>query len=175
VVRTHETLRTPGGPGRPHGARAGPGYGNAAGLLSGFFRRHLRLQPRRILAQRIPCRRSAAPGVPLTFLVQRAFANLSSDQVIGLQGAANSGRFDINAKTAASIGTNPDQETMGALVLSLLKERFGLKYHTEKRLLPAYSLVAVKPKLKKADPASRTHCLRSNGPAGSPASAALMP
>jgi uncharacterized protein (TIGR03435 family) len=115
-----------------------------------------------------PGGRFVGTGVPLTFLVQRAFPNLSSDQIIGLQGAANSGRFDINAKTSPSIGTNPDQETMGALVLSLLKERFGFKYHAEERPLPAYSLVAVKPKAKKADPASRTHCIRSNAPTGSP-------
>ena len=107
-------------------------------------------------------------NMPLNLLVQRAFPNLSNDQIIGIPGAVNSQRFDINAKTAASIGSNPDQETLGVLVLSLLKERFGLKYHTEERPLPAYSLVAVKPKLKKADPASRTHCLRSSGPAGSP-------
>ena len=114
-----------------------------------------------------PGGRFVVTGMPLTFLVQRAFPNLSSDQIIGLPGLQPMRRrFDINAKTAASIGTNPDQETMGALVLSLLKESFGLKYHTEERPLPAYSLVAVKPKLKKADLASRTHCLRSNGPRG---------
>jgi uncharacterized protein (TIGR03435 family) len=121
-----------------------------------------------------PGGRFVGTGMPLTFLVQRAFPSLSSDQIIGLQGAATGQRFDINAKTAASVGTNPDQETMGALVLSLLKERFGFKYHTEERPLPAYSLVAVKPKIKKADPASRTHCLRSNGPAGSPPGTTLL-
>lgn len=121
-----------------------------------------------------PGGRFVASGMPLSFLVQRAFPGLSSDQIIGIQGAAGSGRFDINAKTSPSVGTSPDEETMGALVLSLLKERFGFKYHTEERPLPAYSLTAVKPKMKKADPASRTHCVRSSGPAGSPPGTSVM-
>jgi len=49
-----------------------------------------------------------------------------------------------------------------------LKERFGLKYRTEERTLPAYSLVSAKPKLKKADPASRTSCKVNNAPAPAP-------
>ena len=121
-----------------------------------------------------PGGRFAGTNLPLTFLVQRAFPNLSSDQIIGLQGGPESARFDINAKTDPSVGTNPDQETMGALVLSLLKERFGFKYHTEERPLSAYSLVAVKPKMKKADPASRTHCVRSNAPPGSAPGTSVM-
>jgi uncharacterized protein (TIGR03435 family) len=55
------------------------------------------------------------------------------------------------------------------MIRQLLIDRFDLKYHTEKREVSAYSLVAPKPRLKSADPASRTFCgglMRP--PAGSP-------
>jgi uncharacterized protein (TIGR03435 family) len=43
-----------------------------------------------------------------------------------------------------------------------------MTYHTEERPVSAYSLVAGKPKMKKADPASRTFCKSPNAPAGAP-------
>jgi uncharacterized protein (TIGR03435 family) len=51
-------------------------------------------------------------------------------------------------------------------MLSLLKERFGLKYHTEDQPQTAYNLVAAKPKMKQADPASRTNCKSASGQTG---------
>jgi len=122
----------------------------------------------------MPGGRVVSTNLPVSFLVSQAFPGLSNDQIIGMPGGADALRFDVNAKTAASLGTNPDQETLAPLILSLLKDRFGLKYHTEERPLPAYSLVVGKPKMKKADPASRTHCIRSNGPAGSPPGTTIM-
>jgi uncharacterized protein (TIGR03435 family) len=115
----------------------------------------------------MPGGRFVSTNLPISFLVSRAFPALTSDQIIGLP-AGDAIRYDVTAKTAASLGANPDQETLAPLVLSLLNDRFGFKYHTEERTLSAYSLIAVKPKMKKADPASRTHCLRASGPAGTP-------
>jgi uncharacterized protein (TIGR03435 family) len=122
----------------------------------------------------MPGGRFVSSNLPVSFLVARAFPSLTNDQIIGMPSAADAQRFDVNAKTAASLGTNPDQETLAPLILSLLKDRFGFKYHTEERPLPAYSLLAGKPKMKKADPASRTHCLRSNAPAGSPPGTTIL-
>jgi uncharacterized protein (TIGR03435 family) len=51
-----------------------------------------------------------------------------------------------------------DPEILAPMVRALLVERFGLVYHTEQRPLSAYSMVAAKPKLKKADPDSRSFC-----------------
>ncbi len=118
--------------------------------------------------------RFVSTNLPVSLLVARAFPGLSNDQIIGMPSGADAQRFDVNAKTAASLGTNPDPETLAPLVLSLLKDRFGFKYHTEERPLPAYSLVAGKPKMKKPDPSSRTHCIRSNAPAGSPPGTTVM-
>jgi uncharacterized protein (TIGR03435 family) len=121
----------------------------------------------------MPGGRFVSTNMPVISLVSRAFPGLTSDQIIGVPNG-DPVRYDMTAKTAASLGTNPDPETLAPLFLSLLKDRFGLKYHTEERPLPAYSLVAVKPKLNKADPTTRTHCVRSNGPAGSPSGTTVM-
>jgi uncharacterized protein (TIGR03435 family) len=115
-----------------------------------------------------PGGRFVSNGFPMTFLVQRASNMQNGLQIVGLPKWADTVRFDITAKAPASAGTILDTDAVNALILSLLKDRFGLKYHTEERPLNAYSLVAVKPKLKKADPASRTHCLSVAAPAGSP-------
>jgi uncharacterized protein (TIGR03435 family) len=54
------------------------------------------------------------------------------------------------------------------MVRSLLEERLKLKWHTEERPVSVHVLVAAKPKMTKADPVSRTHCLGVAPPAGSP-------
>jgi uncharacterized protein (TIGR03435 family) len=52
---------------------------------------------------------------------------------------------------------------MIVMVRALLEDRFKLKTHIEERVAPAYTLTASKPRLQKADPASRSGC--SEGPA----------
>jgi uncharacterized protein (TIGR03435 family) len=54
------------------------------------------------------------------------------------------------------------------MLRTLLEDRLKLKWHTEERPVSVYALVAAKPKMKKADPASRTHCIQSAPPAGAP-------
>jgi uncharacterized protein (TIGR03435 family) len=43
-----------------------------------------------------------------------------------------------------------------------------MTYHTEDREVSAYTLVAAKPKLKKANPENRSNCKNQRAPAGSP-------
>jgi uncharacterized protein (TIGR03435 family) len=57
---------------------------------------------------------------------------------------------------------------VGPLIRALLVDRFKMAYHTEERPVTMYSLTSVKPKMKKADAASRTRCKYVNAPAGSP-------
>jgi uncharacterized protein (TIGR03435 family) len=57
---------------------------------------------------------------------------------------------------------------LAPMIRSLLEERFKMKWHNEERPVNVYALVVAKTKMKKADPASRSHCVRANGPAGSP-------
>jgi uncharacterized protein (TIGR03435 family) len=67
-----------------------------------------------------------------------------------------------------------DMDAMAPMILALLKDRFKMTYHTEERPVTAYTLVSAKPKMKKADPASRTFCRNANAPAGSPPGSRLL-
>jgi len=106
-----------------------------------------------------PGGRLVAEGVPLQFLISRAFNTDTSERLTGLPTWANSTRFDVTAKAPGDTMMNGiDPETLAPMMLALLKERFKLTYHTEEKDLTAYSLVAAKPKMTKADPASRSWC-----------------
>lgn len=109
-------------------------------------------------------------GMPLRFLVGRAFNTMNNEQIVDLPKFAETERYDITAK-APSMGpasAQLDPEAMAPMMRALLVERFKLKYHTEDRPVTAYSLVAAKPKMKKADPESRTSCKSPNAPPGAP-------
>jgi uncharacterized protein (TIGR03435 family) len=93
----------------------------------------------------------------------------------GVPNWAQSERFNITATIPAGV-TAPSfaDNTMQPMLRSLLEQRFGLKTHTEEREVTAYALVAVKPKMKKADPASRAHCLNVTAPQGAPPGTAVL-
>jgi uncharacterized protein (TIGR03435 family) len=131
-----------------------------------------------------PGGRFTARGNTMQILLMRALnpaggiAALNFDSVAGVPKWAETDRFDIVAKAPAD-APSPDPSAVSVMLRSLLEERFGLKAHTEERPVSAYALVAAKsgsPQrlMKKADPASRTHCSRSNGAAGSPPGTQVM-
>ena len=109
-------------------------------------------------------------GVTLKFLLQQAW-NLGEDMVVGAPKWMDTERFDIVAKASTDVipaaqgGQQPDIdfEAVLAMVRALVIDRFKMVTHTEERPIPAYTLIAVKPKMKKADPNSRT--LFKEGPA----------
>ncbi len=109
-----------------------------------------------------------AEGIPLSFLINRAFNPSYSGQLVGVPDSVNAVRIDMQAQAAAEVTQNLDPDTLAPMMLALLKERFGLKYHVEQREVQAYDLVAAKPKMKKADPAARSWC---KAPAQVPGSA----
>jgi uncharacterized protein (TIGR03435 family) len=86
------------------------------------------------------------------------------ERISGLPNWAQSAKFDINAKAPANANAMPilgsgyiDDE--GLLMLrNLLIERFQIKWHYENRMVTAWSLVAVKPKLAKGDTSKRATC-----------------
>ncbi|MBS1802546.1 MAG: TIGR03435 family protein [Acidobacteria bacterium] len=91
-------------------------------------------------------------GVQVQLLLQEAFG-VERDRIFGEPDWAHSKRFDIAAKVAPEDAPKLDKlkmEQRRAMLLPLLEERFGLKYHHESRELPMYSLVVAKggPKLK---------------------------
>ena len=117
-----------------------------------------------------PGGRLNAEGVPLRLLISRAFVTNSSDQITGVPPFADTERFDVVAKAPVD-GPIPgfiDPETLAPMMLALLKERFKLSFHTEERELPAYTLVATKPKMKKADPSARAWCKSPTQVPGAP-------
>jgi uncharacterized protein (TIGR03435 family) len=123
-----------------------------------------------------PGGRLMVEGMPLRFLINRAFNTNNNEQIQGLPPFAGTDRYDINAKMASGgpAISNVDMEALAPAMLALLKDRFKLTYHTEDRPVTAYSLVSGKPKMKKADPDSRTSCKNTNAPPGSPPGSRLM-
>jgi uncharacterized protein (TIGR03435 family) len=107
-------------------------------------------------------------GLNLSRLLVRAFSpsfvQMNDDLVVGVPGWAQTARFDITGKSPAGASATARS---GPMVRSLLEDRLKLKSHSEERPVSVYVMTASKPKMKKADPASRTHCIRANPPAGS--------
>jgi len=103
-----------------------------------------------------PSGRVTVHALPLTVLLSQAFeVSSTASQLAGVPEWAGGERFDVMAQGAPGAPVGP-------MMRALLMDRFKMKYHVEDREVSAYSLVAVKPKMKKADPASRASC---NGPA----------
>jgi uncharacterized protein (TIGR03435 family) len=109
-------------------------------------------------------------GVPLRAMIIQAW-DLDPDphaELIGAPKWLDSARFDVTAKAlAASVNGaqiwNDDLQTM---LRALLVDRFRMVTHYEDRPVDVYTLIAVKPKLRKADPSNRTGC--TSGPAQAP-------
>ena len=70
-------------------------------------------------------------------------------------------KYSIVAKTTTAVSgagqdTNVDIDDLKAMLRQLITERFRLKSHYEDRPVTAYTLLADKPKMAKADPSNRT-------------------
>lgn len=100
-------------------------------------------------------------GVPLKLLIQQVW-DVPDDMMAGVPKWMETARFNIIAKAPA---TEPDIDIDELLVMlkQLLVERFKIEMHTEVRQATAYTLIAMKPRIKKADPESRTRY--TEGPA----------
>jgi uncharacterized protein (TIGR03435 family) len=103
-------------------------------------------------------------GATLKFLIEQAW-NLTDDMLVGAPKWMDTDRFDIVAKASTAVfttetssgpSTDVDFDAVMVMIRSLLADRFKLATHTEVRPVAAYTLTAVKPKLKKAEPSSRT-------------------
>jgi uncharacterized protein (TIGR03435 family) len=123
-----------------------------------------------------PGGRLIAEGMGLRFLINRAFNTNNNEEVVLPPKFEGTDRFDITAKaqSAGPSSAQMDNEALAPMMRALLADRFKMTYHTEERPVSAYSLVAAKPKMKKADPASRTSCKFVNTPAGAPPGSRVM-
>ncbi len=112
-------------------------------------------------------------GATLRFMMSYAW-DLNENDSESLVGPKWLGtdRFDIMAKAGAPVQgfDSPngmiDPSELQEMMRALLVERFQIKSHTEDRPVTAYTLLAASPKLKKADPNSRTGCKEGPGSDG---------
>jgi uncharacterized protein (TIGR03435 family) len=114
-------------------------------------------------------------NAPLRFLISFAWDLDENDQeaLAGAPKWVDTDRFDISAKAlsdapgnSAVKGPRFDLEDMRLMLRALLADRFKLQAHMEGRPVWAYTLLAVNPKLRKANPLSRTRCQEGPGPDG---------
>jgi uncharacterized protein (TIGR03435 family) len=110
--------------------------------------------------------RFVAEGAPMGVLLTRAFDTTGSDPLANIPSWADSVQVTITAKVPPEYpaGQSIDRDIVGQMLRALLRERFGLAWHTEQRMVSGYSLIATKPKLKKASPNSRIFCRSSLPP-----------
>ena len=106
------------------------------------------------------------PGITMKNLISVAWDINSDDMMANAPKWIDSERFDVIAKAPAGVAIGdltPSRtavpvniEALRPMLRALLVDRFQMKVHMEDRPVPAYTLVAAKPKLKPSDPNSRT-------------------
>lgn len=103
-------------------------------------------------------------GMTLEWLVAEAWG-VEEETIVNAPKFMDSNRWDIVAKAPDVMAADGDADvdSLFAMLRTLLADRFRLAVHFEDRPMPAYTMTAPKPKLKKADPASRSGC--REGPA----------
>ncbi len=124
-------------------------------------------------------------NLPLRLLIQQAYG-VQNNMLITTPAmdAALDAPYTILAKPPARAGNagpkdelppgapqnqlpSPDDNDSAWLMMrALLEDRFKLKMHQEERPLTAWKLIAIKPKMKKADPAERTKTAEGPGADG---------
>jgi uncharacterized protein (TIGR03435 family) len=106
-------------------------------------------------------------GLTLSYMIQTIWF-LTPEMIASAPKWFDTDRWDIVAKVAAEPGSAPrtDLDSMIAMVRELLEDRFKLKTHMEEQVVPAYTLTAVSPKLRKADSSERKGCKEGPGADG---------
>lgn len=115
-----------------------------------------------------------AHALPLKFLIAFAF-NLNPNQpLVGAPNWVNSDKIDLEAKVASEnlvqgVGKNRmpiSIDDLRNMLKALLIDRYEIKTHMQDMPKTAYSLVAVNPKMTRANPTERTLCREGRGPDG---------
>jgi len=106
-------------------------------------------------------------GLPLKQIVEQIW-EVRDETLIGWPKNMDDARFDVIAKMALEPDSDNfvDFETVISLLKTLIQDRFKLAAHMDERPIEAYTLFAVKPKMAKADPNSRTRNTEGPGPDG---------
>jgi uncharacterized protein (TIGR03435 family) len=117
------------------------------------------------------------PGITLQNMIVIAWGANPFGEIIGAPKWLETDKFDVIAKAPEGVALGDLTPTAGRgipinidalqpMIRNLLIEKFQLKVHMEDRPKTAYTLVAVKPKIQKADPNGRTKCTEGPGPDG---------
>jgi uncharacterized protein (TIGR03435 family) len=115
-------------------------------------------------------------AIPLMFLITFGW-DLNSNNKESIANAPkwlDTPKWDILAKAGNNVrvdkfssGNLINYEDLRSMMRAMITERFQMKWHIEDRPVTAYTLVAVKPKLKHTvDPTERTKCKEGPGPDG---------
>jgi uncharacterized protein (TIGR03435 family) len=115
-------------------------------------------------------------AIPLNFLITFGW-DLNPNNKESIANAPkwlDTSKFDILAKTGDNVpvdkfssGSLINYEALRSMLRAMLTERFQMKWHMEDRPVTAYTLIAVKPRLKPTfDPTERTRCKEGPGPDG---------
>ena len=115
-------------------------------------------QPRTRL---LPGGRIEADGITMHQIMQLAWDITTDELVANTPKWWDDTKYSIVAKTSTAVSgsgqnTNVDIDDLKAMLRQLITERFQLKSHYDERPVTAYTLMADKPKMTKADPANRT-------------------
>lgn len=117
-------------------------------------------------------------ALPLRFLINFAWDLNPNDkaELVGAPKWLDEDKIDVDAKVATdnmvTSGFEQAQhppipiDDLREMLKAMLIERFEIKAHMEDQPVDTYTLVAVDPKMTKADPAERTRCGMGPGPDG---------
>jgi uncharacterized protein (TIGR03435 family) len=111
-------------------------------------------------------------GVPLKVIVAFiwGYDPFTNEMVVNAPKSMETQKWDIQAKVSgmANQADAPqlDIDDIRSMLKTLVEERFNLKWHVDDRPVTAYTLSAVKPKMKKGDPVMRATWKEGPGPDG---------
>jgi uncharacterized protein (TIGR03435 family) len=115
--------------------------------------------------------RVTAVCMPLLSLIGQAWNLSPFEQPLGapkwLTESSTAHNISIVAKAPAGVAPDPQnnqgaRDLLNTMLRTLLLDRYKMTVHYEDRPVDTRTLVAVKPKLTKADPSTRTGCTRQN-------------
>jgi uncharacterized protein (TIGR03435 family) len=112
-------------------------------------------------ARLLPGGRIEASGATLKFIMQFAWDINMDELIANTPKWYDDTKYSIVAKTTTAVAgpannPNVDVDDLKAMLRALVTDRFKLKAHYEDRPVTAYTLLADKPKMAKADPVNRT-------------------
>jgi uncharacterized protein (TIGR03435 family) len=115
--------------------------------------------------RRYPGGRIELHAFPMKMLISTAWDvdwDHMDERIAGAPKWTDTRRFDIVAKASAASdgpqGTGFIDEDFQLMLRALLTDRFGISALVEDRPVPTYTLAAVKPTLRNADPSKRSDC-----------------